>query len=135
MATTANGTPYVESSDLVANYPAVSLALAEHIDDLPSTILQVVRATDTTNRTTTSSSYVDVTGMTVTITPNSDTSNVMILAIFAGSASNPSSTTLQAFYQITVQLKRHSRVPFVLAKIIKNISCEINNYSVLYINA
>ena len=36
MATTAGGTPYVESSDLVANYPAVSLALAEHIDELPS---------------------------------------------------------------------------------------------------
>jgi hypothetical protein len=34
MATTAGGTPYVESSDLVANYPAVSLALAEHIDDV-----------------------------------------------------------------------------------------------------
>jgi hypothetical protein len=32
MATTAGGTPYVESSDLVANYPAISLDLAEHID-------------------------------------------------------------------------------------------------------
>ena len=32
MATTAAGTPYVESSDLVANYPGVSLALANHID-------------------------------------------------------------------------------------------------------
>jgi hypothetical protein len=32
MATTADGTPYVESSDLVANYPAVSLALANQID-------------------------------------------------------------------------------------------------------
>ena len=33
MATTAKGTPYVEASDLVAGYPAVSLDLAEHIDD------------------------------------------------------------------------------------------------------
>jgi hypothetical protein len=32
MATTTPGTPYVESSDLVANYPAVSEALAERVD-------------------------------------------------------------------------------------------------------
>jgi hypothetical protein len=32
MAVTAGGTPYVESSDLVANYPAVSLAVADKID-------------------------------------------------------------------------------------------------------
>lgn len=32
MATTAGGTPYVESSDLVADYPTTSLSLAEHID-------------------------------------------------------------------------------------------------------
>jgi len=32
MATTAPGSPYVESSDLVANYPAVSEALAERVD-------------------------------------------------------------------------------------------------------
>lgn len=37
MATTAGGTPYVESSDLVANYPAVSLALAEKIDTKANT--------------------------------------------------------------------------------------------------
>jgi hypothetical protein len=34
MALTADGTPYVESSDLVANYPGLSLALANHIDGL-----------------------------------------------------------------------------------------------------
>ena len=82
MATTAGGTPYVESSDLVANYPAVSLALAEHIDDLPAAILQVVRATDSTDRTTTSTSYVDVTGMSVTITPQKATSAILIIAIY-----------------------------------------------------
>ena len=32
MATTTPGSPYVESSDLVANYPAVSEALAERVD-------------------------------------------------------------------------------------------------------
>ena len=32
MATTPEGTPYVESSDLVANYPAASLSLANRVD-------------------------------------------------------------------------------------------------------
>jgi hypothetical protein len=32
MAVTAGGTPYVESSDLVANYPATSLSLANKVD-------------------------------------------------------------------------------------------------------
>lgn len=32
MAVTPGGSPYVESSDLVANYPAVSLAVAQKID-------------------------------------------------------------------------------------------------------
>ena len=32
MATTPEGTPYVQSSDLVANYPAASLALANRVD-------------------------------------------------------------------------------------------------------
>jgi len=32
MALTPEGTPYVESSDLVANYPAASLALANRVD-------------------------------------------------------------------------------------------------------
>ena len=50
---------------------------------LPSTgfgkVLQVVRATDSTNRTTTSTSYVDVTGMSVTITPTKSTSAIIVL--------------------------------------------------------
>jgi hypothetical protein len=32
MALTLPGSPYVESSDLVANYPAVSESLAERVD-------------------------------------------------------------------------------------------------------
>jgi hypothetical protein len=100
MAVTAGGTPYVESSDLVANYPAVSLALAEHIDDLPAAILQVVRATDTTNRSTTSTSFVDVTGMSVTITPQKSTSAIIILVSAVGSSSGGSTSSLTNF-QIT----------------------------------
>ena len=78
MALTPGGTPYVESSDLVADYPTVSLALAEHIDDLPAKILQVVRATDATARTTSSSSFVDA-SLSVTITPQKSTSAIILI--------------------------------------------------------
>jgi len=43
-------------------------------------ILQVVRATDTTERATTSTSVIDVPGMSVTITPTSADSDIIIMA-------------------------------------------------------
>jgi hypothetical protein len=89
MATTAKGTPYVESSDLVANYPAVSLALAEHIDDFGGKVLQVVRATDATDRSTTSTSFVDA-SLSVTITPQR--SNSTILLIHSSSLASPNNS-------------------------------------------
>ena len=99
MALTPGGTPYVESSDLVANYPAVSLALAEHIDDLPATVLQIIRATDVTNRTTTSTSFIDA-SISVTITPQSATSAVLL--IYSGRVENYGTGASQAFLgQIT----------------------------------
>ena len=136
MALTPEGTPYVESTDLVANYPAASLSLANRVDlvgvlpfadaaarttALPTPtdgqftylqdtnsaefyngsafqaigggkILQVVRATDSTTRTTTSTSYVDVTGMSVTISPIKNTSAVIVLASFDAIARSGSGT-------------------------------------------
>jgi hypothetical protein len=90
MATTLNGTPYVESSDLVANYPAISLALANKIDSFAK-IRQVVRATDATGRSTTSTSFVDA-SISVTITPTRNTSTILLLwvarAQILGSGSN-----------------------------------------------
>ncbi len=90
MAVTANGTPYVESSDLVANYPGVSLALANHIDGLDGgKVLQVVYAYSVSNITTTSTSYV-TTGIVGTITPSSATSKILVIASsqFSVSTSN-----------------------------------------------
>jgi len=99
MATTAAGTPYVESSDLVANYPGVSLALANHIDTIGK-VLQVVRATDTTQRTTTSTSFVDVTGMSITITPQQSDSNLLIIVTGQAFANNGTGNSRVRF-QIT----------------------------------
>ena len=77
MATTAAGTPYVESSDLVANYPGVSLALANHIDTIGK-VLQVVSATHATAATTSSSTFSD-TGLTATITPSLTSSKILVM--------------------------------------------------------
>jgi hypothetical protein len=43
-------------------------------------ILQVVRATDSTDRSTTSTSTVDVSGMAITITPTKSTSKILVIA-------------------------------------------------------
>jgi len=43
-------------------------------------ILQIVRATDSTDRSTTSGTFVDVTGMSVTISPSKTSSTVLLVA-------------------------------------------------------
>jgi len=92
MATTAAGTPYVESSDLVANYPGVSLSLANHIDGLDGgKILQVVNVVKTGSFSTTSTSFIDLTGLTATITPASTSSKILVqinIGVLGISASN-----------------------------------------------
>ena len=96
MATTAAGTPYVETSDLVANYPGVSLALANHIDDLPAAVLQVVSATYSTNTTTTSTAYV-TTGLEATITPSSTSNKILVLAYTCGFVSRTAGAESASF--------------------------------------
>ena len=64
-------------------------------------ILQVVRATDTTNRSTTSTSYVDVTGMSVTITPQKSDNAVLILTFADGVATGSSGSSAYGRLAIT----------------------------------
>jgi hypothetical protein len=64
-------------------------------------VLQVVRATDTTERSTTSTSFVDVTGMSVTITPQKSDSAILILALGQFSVQFSGGTPYLARYQIT----------------------------------
>ena len=73
------------------NYDGTQLSttLAAKLDLAGGKILQIVRATDGTNRTTTSTSFVDVTGMSVTITPTKSTSAVLIiLSVYNAAPSN-----------------------------------------------
>ena len=58
----------------------LSTALASKLDLAGGKILQIVRATDGSTRTTTSATFVDVTGLSVTITPSLATSAVLLIA-------------------------------------------------------
>jgi hypothetical protein len=96
------GFPYPDPSDLVANYPALGQQLAEDVEDAiyARKILQITFDTDTTNRTTTSTSFVDVTGMSITITPQKADSAILIWAL-GFFATSVSATTTRGDFQIT----------------------------------
>lgn len=54
------------------------------------TILQVVQTDKTNSFTTTSTSFVDVTGLSVAITPSSTSSKILVLGMIAASGANSS---------------------------------------------
>jgi hypothetical protein len=66
-----------------------------------SKIAQIVRDTDTTNRSTTSTSFTDATGMSVTITPSATTSTVLLIAQFSVITVQASGAAGYGRYQIT----------------------------------
>jgi hypothetical protein len=74
--------PYPSPSDLVRDAPQafedLAVATAAGLDDA-SLIQQVVQTVKTDTFTTTSTSFVNVTGLSVTITPSSATNKVLIL--------------------------------------------------------
>jgi hypothetical protein len=64
-------------------------------------VLQVVRVTDATESSTSSSSFVDVTGMSVTITPQKADSNILLIFNFSYFLQTVNGGTAQtAYYQI-----------------------------------
>jgi hypothetical protein len=63
-------------------------------------IAQVVRASDTTLRTTTSTSYVDVTGLSVTITPTTVTSTILLISTFSVYISRTVSNPGYSYFRI-----------------------------------
>jgi hypothetical protein len=64
-------------------------------------ILQIVRATDSTLRTTTSTSFVDVTGLSVTITPQKSDSAILINALFHSESYTTALNDAYGRFQIT----------------------------------
>jgi len=64
-------------------------------------LLQIVRASDTSQRSTSSTTYADITGMTVTITPKESTSAILIIATGSFDVRNATNTTMTAVVQMT----------------------------------
>ncbi|HEY7822935.1 MAG TPA: hypothetical protein VIG24_08890 [Acidimicrobiia bacterium] len=92
--------PYVESTDLVSDWPADSLALANAIDaglDAAGNAgigSNVVQTTKLDTFSTTSTSFTDLTGLSVAITPSSATAKVLVVwsVVVGFSASSRSAT-------------------------------------------
>jgi hypothetical protein len=101
-----NATDSLAAGGHAARHNSVNTALVEIKNMLgPSPagkIMQVVRATDGTQRTTTSTSYNDVTGMSVTITPQKSDSALLLLAVYRVTLfANPTTTDLRGNTIIT----------------------------------
>ena len=90
-------------TNLPATFVSGDILTAAQMNNLRGAfrVLQVVRATDANSRSTTSSSFTDVTGVSVTITPQSTTSNILVIASFLGLSLNSTTGGNRAAYQIT----------------------------------
>lgn len=96
------GFPYPQPSDLVANYPALGQDLAEDVETVLAArkMTQVLTTTKTNVFSTTSTSPVDVTGLSVTITPSATSSLVLVIA-YVPFGHYASGTGQAAFIRIT----------------------------------
>jgi hypothetical protein len=83
-------------TSLPATFVAGNVLTAAQMNDLRGAfrILQVVRATDTTNRSTTSTSFVDA-NLSVSITPTSTSSDILLIWVLYSAQSN------YGYFQIT----------------------------------
>jgi hypothetical protein len=92
---------YEKDTDMIAIYNGTAWRYIAAATPTNGTVLQVERDTDTTTRNTTSSSFTDVTGVSVTITPKSITSKILVIASFLALAQNSTSGSCRSSYQIT----------------------------------
>ena len=70
------------------------------LDVTPPAILQVVKASDTTQRTTNTTSFTDVTGMSVSITPTATSSSIILIASFLSQNAQGTDNSLVGYAQI-----------------------------------
>ena len=72
--------PYAAGSDLVSAWPALSEDIAEAVaDGLTAALITPSQVITTTNFTTTSATMVDLTGVTVTVTPAAATNRFLLM--------------------------------------------------------
>ena len=95
--------PYIEPSDLVRDYPAAdeaqALAIAAGLSaagnaGIGSNVVQTVKTDVFSASVAAGAISADVTGLTVTITPTSITSKVLVRAVVNGGSDNPMFVTL-----------------------------------------
>ena len=91
--------PYVAASDLVKDWPTDNQEQAEAIADALDrvAIQQVLQTVKTDTFSTSSTSFTDVTGMSVSITPSDDSNKILVVAFV--NASDGAAAT--AHYRLT----------------------------------
>jgi hypothetical protein len=88
--------PYPAPSDLVRNGPAQFEALADAVaDGLTSSLIITSQVITTTNFTTSSATFVDLTGVTITVTPSAATNRFLLMF----TANNQNSSTNSNYFQ------------------------------------
>jgi len=89
-------------TSLPATFVAGNVLTAAQMNDLRGAfrILQVVRATDGTDRSTTSTSFVDA-DISVTITPTSSDSDIMLVWSFSQGTQTSSGSNTRSRFQLT----------------------------------
>jgi len=80
--------PYVASTDLVSDWPTDSQELADAIADGLDGLANVVSAAKADVFSSTSATFEDITGLSVSITPTTNTSKVLVIASVAASNSS-----------------------------------------------
>jgi hypothetical protein len=104
MTSPALGTPASGVMTNVTSVPAAQLTGSQAIpkSTLPTgSVLQVINTYSTTYATSTSTTFVDVNGMTATITPTSSTSKILVIyAVNGVTTINGTATAYQASFQI-----------------------------------
>jgi hypothetical protein len=97
--------PYVDNADLVRDWPADSLlvanAVAAGLTASGAAVKQIVSASDATNQTTTSSSFVDVSGVTLSITPGSVTSKIIVICSLSSYSQRTSENSTDSYFQLS----------------------------------
>ena len=115
--------PFLDGTELVRDYPTFSESLAEAIDaglSGAAGVLQVVSTTKNDTFTTTSGTHVDITGFSLSITPSSTTSKVLLF-VTVGAVDNLSTVAAN-----TIQVLRDSTAVGVASSSAANGAFHVN---------
>jgi len=99
--------PYAEPSDLVRDWPALSEDVAEAVAaglTSVSVVRQIKQVITTTDFTTSSTTAVDLTGVSVSITPQSATNRILLQFVASQEQAGSNSTNFYQFRRDTTDM-------------------------------